>query len=164
MKTGNKTGTVGKLMASGVIFSCIAAIISLLAGLGKPDEPARPTQAAWGSESLSTLHDGLQSLSPVALANACGLGASSCFKCHNGRRAIAPSADPAKAPWHVQHREVNNSCAGCHKGNPRIMMKDLSHNGMIKAPIAGADVCGDCHKTDRDKVEAAYKAVYKGGK
>jgi hypothetical protein len=40
----------------------------------------------------------------------------------------------------------------------------MAHNAMLKAPRGGADACGDCHKSDLGKVEAAYKAVSGGGK
>ena len=66
----------------------------------------------WGNEALKAIHANVASYSPIRLANACGLGASSCFKCHNGSRAKAPASDPKTAPWHVQHETVNYSCAG----------------------------------------------------
>lgn len=37
----------------------------------------------WGAEALQVVSDQAQQLSPIAIANACGLGASSCFRCHN---------------------------------------------------------------------------------
>jgi hypothetical protein len=139
--------------------------IALLASGDRPRDGATATVAAgWGSESLVELQSGLGKLSPIALANACGMGASSCFKCHNGKRAGAPNMDAAKAPWHTHHNKVNNSCVGCHKGNPRLMKEDLAHAGMLKSPRGGADACGGCHKADLAKVEAMYKSVTGGSK
>jgi hypothetical protein len=78
-------------------------------------------------------------------ANACGLGASSCFKCHNGKRAAAP----AKQPWHTQHTSVNHSCVGCHGGNPRIIRKEMSHQGLIADPRSKPEQgCKGCHQGD----------------
>lgn len=164
MKMGTSNGALGKVIRAGVAFTFVVGALLLLTSATNPVEPTGTNvQAAWGNESLRTLQAGLDQISPIALANACGLGASSCFKCHNGKRAIAPGSDPAKSPWHVQHREVNNSCAGCHKGNPRIMMKDMAHTRMIASPRSG-EMCADCHKNDLGKVEAAYKSVSAGGK
>jgi nitrate/TMAO reductase-like tetraheme cytochrome c subunit len=167
MTRGNKKGTLGRLLWAGTAFSVFALCIMVLAWPGKHDQQtaqeATANTLAWGAESLKDLPDTLQKISPIALANACGLGASSCFKCHNGKRAPAVDYDPNKAPWHAQHREVNFSCNGCHRGNPRIMMKDLSHKGMIKAPLSG-ETCASCHKSDLAKAEAAYKPFSGGGK
>ena len=44
---------------------------------------------SWGSEALNAVYRGVAESSPIQLANACGSGASSCFKCHDGRRARA---------------------------------------------------------------------------
>jgi hypothetical protein len=140
------------------------ALASTAFALFTGGEPARESPRGadapgWGSESLVELRADLAGLSPIALANACGMGASSCFKCHNGTRAAAPKMDPAKAPWHVDHKKVNNSCVGCHKGNARLMKEDLAHAGMLKGPRSGAEACGGCHKADLGKVEALYKSV-----
>lgn len=163
MRSGNKVGVLGKWLRFGVAFSVLAVCVAWLAG-GSPEKApeVRSASSGWGAESLSTLQDGLEKISPIALANACGMGASSCFKCHNGKRAAAPSMDPAKSPWHVHHKTVNNSCVGCHKGNPRLMKEDMAHAGMVKSPRGGNESCGSCHKSDLAKVEAMYKSV--GGK
>ncbi|MDD5365612.1 MAG: hypothetical protein PHR30_09755 [Gallionellaceae bacterium] len=163
MKTGNKTGGLGRWFRAGMVFSMLMAGVVLLAGPGTTSEPDRAVATGWGTESLHSVQAGLQMISPIALANACGLGASSCFKCHNGKRAAAPGNDMAKSPWHVQHGKVNNSCVGCHKGNPRIMVKEMAHNSLLKSPRSG-EVCADCHKADQAKVEAVYKAWNGEGK
>lgn len=141
----------------------VSAVMLGLAALTGGDEQTRPasvaTNTGWGSESLVELQTGLEKISPIALANACGMGASSCFKCHNGKRAAAADMDPAKAPWHADHKKVNNSCVGCHKGNARLMKEDLAHAGLLKTPRSGAAECGGCHKADLAKVEASYKSV-----
>ena len=135
------------------------AVVSSLADrhVGQAEELAA---SGWGGEATVALVEGASRLSPIALANACGLGASSCFKCHNGKRAAAPGSDPAKSPWHAQHAKVNNSCVGCHKGNSRIMKEDIAHAKMVAKPRDNtADACGGCHKGDLAKVQGAYKAT-----
>ena len=116
---------------------------------------------AWGDEALQTTADAGSDRRadwlPMAPANACGLGASSCFKCHNGKRAGAPKSEPAKAPWHAQHAKVNNSCVGCHRGNPRVMKEDVAHAKMVAKPRDDADgSCAGCHSADLAKVKTAY--------
>jgi len=117
----------------------------------------------WGSEALSMAYDGI-SATIIPLANACGVGSSSCYKCHNGKRAGAPNMDSTKAPWHSagapnmdstkapwhkEHAKVNKSCAGCHKGNPRLMREKMAHNRMISDPRDEIQkACSTCHKGD----------------
>lgn len=165
MRNGNKVGVLGGWLRAGLVFSLCAVCLSWLADGHRDSGMAEPTaESGWGSESLVALRDGLEQVSPIALANACGMGASSCFKCHNGKRAGAPVMDAAKAPWHVHHKAVNNSCVGCHKGNPRLMKEEMAHAGMLKSPRGGAEACGNCHKSDLAKVEAMYKSVTGGSK
>jgi hypothetical protein len=103
---------------------------------------------AWGDEMLAGIQNHVLAGLPIRVANACGLGASSCFRCHNGKRAAAPGSDPAKDPWHVHHKTVNYSCAGCHKGNPRLMKQELSHQGMVADPRTQPETsCFTCHKS-----------------
>ncbi|MBV2184271.1 MAG: cytochrome c3 family protein [Rhizobium sp.] len=159
MKKASRWKAIRNLFRTGLTFSVIAAVIAVLANVGQFAEPqqlAQNDRDAWGAESRFALQDGLQRISPIALANACGLGASSCFKCHNGKRAAEPNMDEAKSPWHAQHRKANNSCVGCHKGNPRIMVKESAHTGLVKSARSGVELCGDCHKADYAKIEAAY--------
>jgi hypothetical protein len=119
---------------------------------------ARPA-AGWGQESAMAEDTPALAWLPMAAANACGLGASSCFKCHNGKRASAPASDPAKAPWHAQHAKVNNSCTGCHKGNPRVATEQIAHTKMEAKPRDdSAGSCGGCHTSDLAKVKNAYHA------
>ena len=100
----------------------------------------------WGDEFLANVHEHVMAGLPISVANACGLGASSCFRCHNGKRAEEPGMDPDKDPWHVQHKTVNNSCAGCHQGNPRLMKQDIAHAGLIGDPRQQpATSCFTCH-------------------
>lgn len=126
-------------------------LLAIGAGLTLQARPSAPVAAApaegWGVEALAAEEEGidLARLSPVALANACGLGASSCFKCHNGKRAAAPVAD-ASQPWHLDHKTVNFSCAGCHAGNPRLLKKELAHKGLNAHPITTpGQSCTSCH-------------------
>ncbi|GMT43144.1 MAG: hypothetical protein IEMM0002_1555 [bacterium] len=58
-------------------------------------------------------------------AEACGLGATSCFKCHNGKKAVKPSG---KA-WHTDHARVNYTCPTCHGGSPWKKAKASAHKG-----------------------------------
>lgn len=141
---------------AGLLFSLIATVVVILGNFSAASYGRNSETLAWGSESLRPLQEGLQAISPIALANACGLGASSCYKCHNGKRAGEPKIDEVQHPWHAQHRKANNSCVGCHKGNPRIMVKESSHANLINGPRIG-DVCSECHKADLAKIETAYK-------
>lgn len=114
-------------------------------------------EQGWGSEVLAEASETLQKVSPIALANACGLGASSCFRCHNGKRAEAPNKDEAEAPWHVDHDKVNYSCAGCHKGNPRILKQAIAHKNLIANPVANPDeTCASCHGEDAKAKQKIY--------
>lgn len=123
------------------------------AGYGEADQDPAITDVtspdsapAWGDEVLAGIHQHMLAGLPIRVANACGLGASSCFRCHNGKRAAAPGSDPAKDPWHVQHKTVNNSCAGCHQGNPRLMKQDIAHKGLVTDPRTEPGVsCFGCH-------------------
>jgi hypothetical protein len=134
----------GAFTAALIVWSVFSVMLAPQAGPGR-----HPTDAAgWGQEAVESLGAQVATLSPIAAANACGMGASSCFKCHNGQRAVAPKIEKATAPWHVDHKTVNNSCAGCHKGNPRLIKQDLAHAQLIKDPRQSTkEVCGSCHKT-----------------
>ncbi len=118
-------------------------------------------EEGWGSEALSQVYDGFSNMSPIPLANACGLGASSCFKCHNGQRASAANMDSEKAPWHSQHAKVNNSCVGCHQGNPRLMKEKMAHTGMIGDPRSNLQqACSTCHSgDDLDALSKSYTSL-----
>lgn len=114
----------------------------------------------WGSEALYALHEGAEKLSPIDLANACGLGASSCFRCHNGKRAVAPKTD-ASSPWHVQHAKVNYSCTGCHQGNPRVLKQEIAHKNLTVNPIAAPEkTCASCHGGDTVKLNEIYRKIH----
>lgn len=116
----------------------------------------------WGNEALDTTRLHVAIWSPISLANACGAGASSCFKCHDGRRAQAPTTDKRSGPWHVDHARVNHSCAGCHSGNPRIIKKEIAHVGLIADPRTKFDNCASCHKPeDVAGLLAKYQKVAK---
>lgn len=149
----------GKIWRGGFMLSLLGLGVAVLAGLAgrHAEDPAALAATGWGGEATVALAEGVAQLSPISLANACGLGASSCFKCHNGKRAAAPEMSAAKAPWHAQHAKVNNSCVGCHKGNSRIMKEEVAHAKMLAKPRDNtADACGSCHKGDLAKVQGAY--------
>lgn len=114
----------------------------------------------WGSEALSRIYDGVYT-TVIPLANACGLGASSCFKCHNGKRAKAANMDSEKAPWHSDHSKVNKSCAGCHKGNPRLMKEEMAHKKMLGDPLTDTgEACANCHEGgDLDALSKSYMSL-----
>lgn len=106
------------------------------------------TNTGWGKEAIGDMREYLAVLSPVASANACGMGASSCFKCHNGTRAAAPKMDAKSGQWHRDHKSVNGDCVGCHKGNERLIKKELAHTGLIKDPRLNiVETCNVCHKS-----------------
>ncbi len=154
-----------RLIRGGVLAALLTLGAAWVAdGLKSAPDETQVAAQGWGAETIADLQTGLRQFSPIALANACGMGASSCFKCHNGKRAAAPGMDAAKSPWHVNHNKVNNSCVGCHKGNPRLMKEDLAHAGMLKGPKGGKEACGSCHTSDLAKVEAMYKSVTGGSK
>ncbi len=132
-----------------VLFSAsTAAWLSLVAEQQPAVAPVSSAGAGWGQEATTDLREYGAALSPIANANACGMGASSCFKCHNGTRAPAPIMDAKKAPWHRDHESVNGDCVGCHKGNERLIKKELAHTGLIKDPRTKvAETCVTCHKS-----------------
>lgn len=131
----------GKTLA---LMATLFAVSVLLFNVTQQSEKAD----AWGSEALAEISEGLQKVSPIPLANACGLGASSCFRCHNGRRAELPGNDE-NSPWHVDHDKVNYSCAGCHNGNPRILKQVIAHKNLITNPLAHPEAsCSSCHSDD----------------
>ncbi|MEZ0360896.1 MAG: hypothetical protein ABWK04_03210 [Hydrogenobacter sp.] len=116
----------------------------------------------WGSEALvekEPVKYFLEHHIFIPLANACGLGATSCFKCHNGQRAEAP----APKPWHTDHTRVNFSCNGCHKGNPRLIKKELAHTKMIPNPLTEPSAtCASCHMGQNiGELVKKYEAVKK---
>ncbi|HMM46506.1 MAG TPA: hypothetical protein PKC12_00815 [Thiobacillaceae bacterium] len=157
-----KGGLWARFWRGGVVMSLLGLGVAVVAGMaGKHvEESADVTASGWGVEATVAIAEGVQRLSPIPLANACGLGASSCFKCHNGKRAALPEMDTDKAPWHAQHAKVNNSCVGCHKGNARIMKQDVAHTKMVAKPRDNTtDSCGSCHKSDLAKVQGAYQST-----
>lgn len=138
----------------GFVFLTTTLVSSLLVEAPKTAEPTLEF-AAWGKEVLHVSEEPGFSLSLIAPANACGLGASSCFKCHNGRRAAEPPADA----WHSDHARVNNSCVGCHQGNPRLMREAMAHTNLLADPRSTPDVsCAGCHQ-NKDEV-TAYLTKY----
>jgi hypothetical protein len=146
--------------AAGTVAVVTAALLWSLAASSpeRADGAAEPRAQArgWGAEAIADVRDAMRAVSPIAEANACGMGASSCFKCHNGQRAAAPSQEK----WHTDHKSVDNSCVGCHKGNPRLIKKELAHSQMVKDPRPNpAEMCASCHKTGNaaDLVKAYKK-------
>ncbi len=121
-------------------------------------------ESGWGGEVLATVRDQALALAPLPVANACGIGASSCFKCHNGSRAAAPKSDKAAAPWHPDHKTVNDSCVGCHGGNARIIKKEIAHANLVKDPRARAENCTNCHKSGNAPSLLKPYQVAQGGK
>lgn len=122
----------------------------LLGNLIAAGDHALRTQSAapagWGSEAIGDLADTTPSFPFIGVANACGLGTSSCARCHDGRRALAPSGGDAAGPWHRDHARVPYSCVGCHKGNPRVMRQDVAHQKLIANPLKAPDEnCKACH-------------------
>jgi len=120
---------------------------------------ASVSNTGWGREAVVGVRGYVAEFSPIADANACGMGASSCFKCHNGMRAVAPKMDAKTAPWHVDHKSVDGDCVGCHKGNERLIKKELAHTGLIKDPrVNMAGSCDSCHKSGNTAdLNARYK-------
>ena len=114
-------------------------------------------KGAWGESAISSFHGSFAACSPIAAANACGMGASSCFKCHTSGRG--PAID--NSVWHTDHQQVDNDCVGCHKGSPWIMKKSLAHAGLIADPRTTPQTsCATCHQGgDLKKLVASYMKV-----
>ena len=170
-----KRPLMGRLLGTFKVGGTVAAL-SLAAVLGwstfslEGGGPAAEQTAAkgdhsgWGSEVLESIHE--QAVAPADLiaqglirpANACGLGASSCFRCHDGGRAQAPPEDPETAPWHIDHAPVNDSCVGCHQGNDRLMRQQMAHRDLVANPLeAPGQSCASCHSADEvDDLLAVY--------
>jgi len=124
------------------------AWLSLVAEQQSQAAPLSTADAGWGQEAIGNLREYAAALSPIASANACGMGASSCFKCHNGTRAAVQKMDRKTAPWHFDHKSVNGSCVGCHKGKDRLVKKELAHEGMIiDSRLKVVEACEGCHKS-----------------
>ena len=129
------------------------------------DHASAPGRPAWGSEVLAAAREQAFDLVPFSVANACGIGASSCFKCHNGTRAAAPKADKTASPWHPDHKTVNDSCVGCHAGNARLIKKEIAHAQLISDPRGAPERCAGCHKSgDSAALLKTYQAIAAGGK
>ncbi|MFP3874278.1 MAG: hypothetical protein ACLFV1_07470 [Thiohalophilus sp.] len=126
----------------GVLTLAVASVWSMIAVDATTYDPDRTEYHGWGADTLSKVHEGIVMTAPINIANACGLGASSCFKCHNGKRAEEPSDEL----WHSQHAEVNHSCKGCHAGNDRLMRENMAHRGLINDPRKeSGKTCASCH-------------------
>lgn len=122
-------------------------------------ETSRVIATEWGGEAVGVVQEYALSWSPISIANACGLGTSSCVRCHDGKRAAQPASDSQAAPWHHDHAKVDYSCVGCHQGNPRILKQELAHRKLVAHPLAeeGAPACAGCHATgDVDRRIAGY--------
>lgn len=149
--------------------SAIAFSLLLVIGLAAPQlaqliqqqqeaDFAAQNEDSWGSEVLAEVGQGLEKISPIVPANACGLGASSCFRCHNGQRAAEPTRSE-NITWHIDHDKVNHSCVGCHNGNPRILKQNLAHRNLIANPLSEPEKsCTSCHSADEVKDKLAKYA------
>lgn len=161
-----RAGRIGLYAVSAWMLMLFAGVAAhILAELEESSTEVAAHQPAhsggWGAEALEALSSHAQRLSPIPIANACGLGASSCFRCHNGKRAGAPPSDARIHPWHHEHAKVNYSCAGCHQGNPRILKQDVAHKGLIVNPVAEpAKSCASCHTSgDIQALVARYQSI-----
>jgi len=153
-------------VAGGALLTTAAVVLSLLGTLSRVSSLRTPGgvpittrgaysvptahKSGWGESAIKTL----ATWSPIRVANACGMGASSCFKCHNSGRGPAISNDA----WHADHEQVNNDCVGCHQGSPYLLKKSLAHAGLIADPrLVPAKACATCHQSANLKtLVAAY--------
>lgn len=128
--------------------------------LAESDVGTNEQGSGWGNQVLEEIHRHVAAGVPIRVANACGLGASSCFKCHNGKRAEKPGEDPEQDPWHVHHQKVNGSCAGCHQGNPRLMKQSIAHRGLVANPASKPEsTCFSCHGSDETNLVDVYRKL-----
>lgn len=131
-----------KVGLSLLVIPMVAIVWSGYAGYVADNGMPVAEDGSWGSDVLASVHEGIVTASPISVANACGLGLSSCYKCHNDKRAAAP----AKKDWHEQHNKVNHSCVGCHQGNERLMLQNMAHKDLIADPRSEPQKsCADCH-------------------
>jgi len=145
---GHKRWVLVATVVATILSTSTAAWLSMVSERQSQSATTHSADAGWGHEAIEDLREYAAALSPIASANACGMGASSCFKCHNGARASAPKMDPKTAPWHLEHKSVNGSCVGCHKGKDRLVKKELAHEGMIiDSRLKVVEACDVCHKT-----------------
>lgn len=161
----------GRTALRGVSVAVVLAVAGVVAVMFQSGEPNKEAVASaqsgqlpesgWGAESLEVAEHTGGALQLIPLANACGLGASSCFKCHNGKRAEKPST----MDWHTQHSSVNNSCAGCHNGNPRLLKKSIAHRDLIINPVKQPEpTCFSCHSGgDAQALVGKYENLFGGG-
>lgn len=158
---------VRRLLRAGVALAVAGVLVATAAFVATPANPGARAEghSEWGGEALAAAAERAFEWAPLPVANACGIGASSCFKCHNGSRAVAPKADKASSPWHPQHKTVNDSCVGCHAGNARIIKKEIAHAGLVKDPRGSPQACGKCHKSGNaaDLIKS-YRVASTGGK
>ena len=149
-------------IAGGAAWSYLGDTLSQDAAgaLAQADDKTDERASAWGSQVLEEIHKHVAAGVPIRVANACGLGASSCFKCHNGKRAEKPVEDSKTDPWHVHHKKVNGSCAGCHQGNPRLMVKSIAHRELVANPVSKPEsTCFSCHGSDETNLVDVYRKL-----
>ncbi len=140
-------------------------VLAIPAPVASAPGEATPGTPAWGSEALDVVREHAFAMAPLSVANACGMGASSCFKCHNGTRAPAAKTDRKTSPWHPEHATVNDSCVGCHGGNPRVIKKDIAHTNMEKDPRASVEHCAKCHQAgNAPNLLKSYQTASTGGR
>ncbi|MAT64493.1 MAG: hypothetical protein CMN57_02470 [Gammaproteobacteria bacterium] len=152
----------GVAIAGGAAWSYLNDTLSddAVGTLAQSDAKTDAQASAWGNQVLEEIHKHVAAGIPIRVANACGLGASSCFKCHNGNRAEKPGEDPEQDPWHVHHQKVNNSCAGCHQGNPRLMKESIAHRGLVANPASKPEsTCFSCHGSDETNLVDVYRKL-----
>lgn len=125
-----------------LIVPLVAIVWTCYAGYVADNGMPVADDGSWSGDVMANIHEGIVTGSPIPVANACGLGISSCFKCHTGKRAALPSTQA----WHEQHAKVNHSCVGCHKGNERLMLQRMAHKDLIADPrTMPQEMCSQCH-------------------
>jgi hypothetical protein len=147
---------------------CLTGGALVLSLLGASPEPSgsgdhiasvHRLDAGWGAAAIAAPHRYEAKWSPIAAANACGMGASSCFKCHAAGRGPAIS----EKPWHSDHSQVNNDCVGCHHGSPYLLKKTLAHADLVPDPRTAPDKSctnAGCHQSDEaNKLVVTYRNI-----
>jgi hypothetical protein len=81
-------------------------------------------------------------------------GEESCLSCHSTTKGYSEYHNPQLI-----------GCISCHLGNPNVLDKEKSHEGMVLIPgnlIDAAATCGKCHPNELSKIENSLMTTNSG--